>query len=226
MAREELREVAAEAGIIGIVRANVGAWNTPTSPYGREQAIGSDPMDALGRLLGDRLGESGGRGGLDMLGSGRGGGGDGKGTVGTGDLSTVGRVGQGDDGLGYGRNASGGLGPRVPKVPKIRVGHADVRGSLSKEVIRRVIHAHLNEVRHCYEQALVGRPDLAGRVAVKFIIAPTGAVQMTFVAQSDLGNHAVDACIAGAVGRWTFPAPEGGGVVVVNYPFVLQQVGN
>ena len=35
MAREEAKEMAANAGIIGILKASVGAWNSPTSPYGR-----------------------------------------------------------------------------------------------------------------------------------------------------------------------------------------------
>ena len=59
-------------------------------------------------------------------------------------------------------------------MPHIRSGKADVRGSLSKEVIRRIIHRHINEVRFCYEQELNQRPDLQGRVSIKFIISPTG----------------------------------------------------
>jgi TonB family protein len=110
-------------------------------------------------------------------------------------------------------------------VPRIRTGNADVRGSLSKEVIRRVIQRHINEVRFCYEQQLNQRPDLAGRVVVQFVISPTGAVQMAAVSQSDMGSPPVETCIAGAVQRWSFPAPEGGGIVVVNYPFVLQATG-
>jgi TonB family protein len=96
-----------------------------------------------------------------------------------------------------------------------------VRGSLSREVIRRVIRRHINEVRFCYEQELTARPDLAGRVTVSFIIAATGAVQTASVASSTLSNARVEQCIVTAVRRWTFPAPDGGGIVGVNYPFVL-----
>jgi hypothetical protein len=62
-------------------------------------------------------------------------------------------------------------------------------------------------------------------VAIQFIISPTGAVQTAAVNSSDLGNGKVEQCIVSAVRRWTFPSPEGGGIVVVTYPFVLQQTG-
>jgi TonB family protein len=224
MAREEAKEMAANAGIIGILKASVGAWNSPTSPYGRDTALGNDPMSALGALMGDQIGANFGFGGLGLRGTGRGGGGTGEGTIGLGNIGTIGHGAGGGTGSGYGRGA-GGFRGRDAKVPHIRSGKADVRGSLSKEVIRRIIHRHINEVRFCYEQELNQRPDLQGRVAVKFIISPTGAVQTAATASSTIGNAKVENCIVSAVRRWTFPSPEGGGIVVVTYPFVLEQTG-
>jgi TonB family protein len=97
-----------------------------------------------------------------------------------------------------------------------------VRGSLSKEVIRRTIQRHANEVRFCYEQGLAQRPDLAGRVDLQFVIAPSGAVQAAEVASSTLQEARTEDCIRKAVRRFAFPAPDGGGVVIVRYPFVFQ----
>ncbi|MDH5674141.1 MAG: AgmX/PglI C-terminal domain-containing protein [Myxococcales bacterium] len=224
MARDEAKEMAANAGIIGILKASVGAWNSPTSPYGADTALGNDPMSALGALMGDQIGGNFGFGGLGLRGTGRGGGGTGEGTIGLGNIGTIGHGAGGGTGSGYGRGA-GGFRGRSAKVPHIRTGKADVRGSLSKEVIRRIIRRHINEVRFCYEQELNSRPDLQGRVSVKFIISPTGAVQTAAVANSTLGNAKAEQCIAKSVRRWTFPSPEGGGIVVVTYPFVLQQTG-
>ena len=220
MAREEAKQQAANAGIIGILRQSTGAWNSPTSPFGRDTALGNDPMSALGALMGDQIGENFGFGGLGLRGTGRGGGGTGEGTIGLGNFGTIGHGAGTGSGSGYGSGA-GGFRGRSASVPQIRAGTADVRGSLSKEVIRRVIHRHINEVRFCYEQELNQRPDLAGRVTIAFIISPTGAVQSASVGASTLGNQRVESCVAGAVRRWTFPSPEGGGIVVVNYPFVL-----
>ncbi len=224
MAREEAREQARNAGILGTLQAMTGSFNSPTSPFGADTALGNDPMSALGALMGDQIGENFGFGGLGLRGTGRGGGGTGEGTIGLGNLGTIGHGGGGGSGSGYGRGA-GGFRGRAARVPRIRSGNADVRGSLSKEVIRRVIRRHINEVKFCYEQQLNQRPDLEGRVTVRFIISPTGAVQNALVQNSSLGNQAVEGCVAAAVRRWTFPAPDGGGIVIVNYPFMLSAAG-
>lgn len=224
MAREEAREMARNAGVLGTLRAMTGAWNSPTSPFGRDTALGNDPMSALGALMGDSIGENFGYGGLGLRGTGRGGGGTGEGTIGLGNLGTIGHGGGGGSGSGYGRGA-GGFRGRDARVPQIRSGAADVRGSLSKEVIRRVIRRHINEVKFCYEQELNSRPDLEGRVEVRFIISPTGSVQTAMVQSSTLSNQRVESCITSSVQRWTFPSPDGGGIVIVTYPFVLAQSG-
>jgi TonB family protein len=221
MAREAAKEQAKTAGILGILKSSTGSWNAPTSPYGRDTALGNDAENALGALMGDQVGENFGYGGLGLRGTGRGGGGTGEGTIGLGNLNTIGHGGGGGTGSGYGRGA-GGLRGRSASVPTIRPGTANVKGALSKEVIRRVVRSHMNEIKFCYEQQLAGRPDLAGRVAINFIISPSGAVQSASVAGSTLGNATAEGCMARAVRRWSFPAPEGGGIVVVTYPFMLQ----
>jgi len=216
MARSMAKEMAKTAGILSYL-SNA---NAPTSPFGQDTALGVDPENALGALMGNQVGENFGYGGLGLRGTGRGGGGTGEGTIGLGNLNTIGHGGGGGSGSGYGRGA-GGLGGRRGRAPRIRSGAAMVKGSLSKEVIRRIVHRHINEVKFCYERELAQRPDLAGRVAIKFIISGTGAVQMAAVASSTLGNAKVENCIAQAVRRWTFPQPEGGGIVIVTYPFQL-----
>jgi len=216
MARSMAKEMAKNAGILSYLTAQ----NAPTSPFGRDTALGVDPENALGALMGNQVGENFGYGGLGLRGTGRGGGGTGEGTIGLGNLNTIGHGGGGGSGSGYGRGA-GGLGGRRGGAPRIRSGAAMVKGSLSKEVIRRIVHRHINEVKFCYERQLAQRPDLSGRVAIKFIISGTGAVQMAAVANSTLGDPGVENCIAQAVRRWTFPQPEGGGIVIVTYPFQL-----
>jgi TonB family protein len=186
-------------------------------------------MAALGKLLGADFGESGGNGGLDMLGTGRGGGGDAVATIGLGHgLGTRGRGnGDGDgEGDGYGSGAGSLRQRRNERVPRIRVNPPEVFGSLSKETIRRTIGRHIPEVRYCYESQLNTRPELQGRVAIKFVISPTGTVVNAVVANSDVGSDKVDSCIAATVRRINFPAPEGGGLVIVTYPFLLSQTGN
>jgi hypothetical protein len=217
MARSQAKEMAKNSGILSFM----SSANAPTSPFGQDTALGVDPENALGALMGNQVGANFGYGGLGLSGTGRGGGGTGEGTIGLGNLNTIGHGGGGGSGSGYGRGA-GGLGGLRGSAPQIRSGAAMVQGSLSKEVIRRIIHRHINEIKFCYERELASRPDLEGRVSIKFIISGTGAVQMSAVGSSTLGNAKVEGCIAQAVRRWTFPQPKGGGVVIVTYPFQLQ----
>ena len=222
MARENVREHMAEMTAIGTVAALVGSWDAPTSPYGADRAHGLDAFNAMGSLMGAQAGNDFGFGGLGMGGTGRGGGGNGLGTIGLGRLGTMGH----GDGTGPGNGYGDGIDlpgrERTPRVPTINTVDTRVVGALSAEAIRRVVRRHLPEVRHCYEQGLVGNPSLEGRVTVSWIVSPTGAVQSANVVNSSLSNGRVESCVEQAVRRWTFPQPEGGGTVGVNYPFVLQ----
>ena len=114
---------------------------------------------------------------------------------------------------------------RKPKVPDPILGIASVRGSLDKEIIRRIVRRHLNEVRYCYEQALPRHPSLAGRMVVQFTIAPTGQVLASYRQSSTLSSLAVESCVISAVKRWEFPKPDGGGLVIVSYPFQFSPAG-
>ncbi len=117
-------------------------------------------------------------------------------------------------------HAHGGLGSGR-RVPKVRTSKASVKGALDKDIIRRIVRAHINEVRYCYNQGLARDPSLTGRVAVQFTIGPTGKVPVAVVAKTSLTDRKVANCIAKAVKRWKFPKPPGGGNAVVTYPFVL-----
>jgi hypothetical protein len=223
LSRQDAKLYAAKTGLIGVLKAFADANQAPNPAFNRALAEGSDPSDENGGLLGLLAGADRGNGGFGMIGTGRGGGGDGNGTIGTG-VGTVSGLGQGD-GRGPGYGAPGGMHGRGSHIPRIRSGSSDVRGSLSKELIRRTIHQHINEVRACYEQALIARPDLEGRASIKFIIGPSGAVQAAALESTDLPDANVGRCIAASVQRWQFPAPEGAGLVIVTYPFLLSQSG-
>jgi TonB family protein len=213
--REQAVEQAKQAGILGALARRQGLWNAPRDLF--DEALDYDPRAQLAQLFGAELGQAHGLGGLELHGRGRHGG-EAAGTVGVGELATRGHADR-ERGLRYGAGV-GELRAREADVPRLRVGEAEVRGSLSKETIRRSIQRRLNEVRYCYEQELTRRPDLRGRVQVKFVIAPDGAVQAAKVESSTLAAAQAEACIAQAVRRWSFPAPDGG-VVIVSYPFVF-----
>ena len=100
-----------------------------------------------------------------------------------------------------------------------------MRGSLDKEIIRRIVRRNINQVRYCYTQGLATRPSLEGRAVVQFTIAPTGQVLASVLQSSTLNAVAVESCVVNAVKRWEFPKPDGGGLVIVSYPFQFNRPG-
>lgn len=97
---------------------------------------------------------------------------------------------------------------------------AVVDGALDKDLIRRIVRAHIGEVRYCYNEGLEHDPELAGRVVVDFVIGAEGKVTRS-AADSDMEGDVPD-CIATAVSHWLFPRPADGEDVSVKYPFVLE----
>lgn len=148
-------------------------------------------------------------GGPERPGTGLGsGGGQGAGTIGAGS--------------GYGRGSGAGFGGRGRRVPRVRMAKAQVKGSIDRHIIRRIVRNHINEVRHCYNEALTRDPTAAGRVTMQFVISPTGAVSNAVVGDSDIEDAELGRCIAKAVKRWTFPVSADAGNALVNYPFVFK----
>ncbi|HVY39271.1 MAG TPA: AgmX/PglI C-terminal domain-containing protein [Polyangia bacterium] len=227
-ARTDARQAAAAVRSSGVLSLLDGPRSAAVADvFDTGPAIGGDARDAIGHLEGVDIAAAYGLNGLGRLGTGAGAAGTGDRTIGDGAIDTLGRFGHrpgSGAGSGYGSTA-GSLGTRKPHPPDILIGSASVRGSLDKEIIRRIVRQHLNEVRYCYVNALAAHPTLAGRVVVQFTIAPTGSVLAAVLSSSTLGNLAVESCVVGAVRRWEFPQPQGGGLASVTYPFQLSPAG-
>jgi TonB family protein len=110
---------------------------------------------------------------------------------------------------------------RVP----IQVGPVDTTGDEDKKLapqeLARLIRAHLIDIRLCYERALKRRPELSGKLLVRFTLTAAGTVSGVAVDEDTMGDAEVAACVRSVVGRWRFPAPPRGGVEV-SFPFVFQ----
>jgi len=109
----------------------------------------------------------------------------------------------------------------VPEAPTAAAGETMVLGSIDKSVIDRVVRQQLNGIRACYQRGLQLRPDLGGKVVARFVIGADGSVSEVTLRSSTLGEPTVQACIQGRLAGMTFPAPPGGGIVIVSYPFVF-----
>ncbi len=214
---------ARHAGVLGIFERSEAVQ----AVFAAGSALGPDSQTVMGALVAGPPGVAYGHSGFGSAGSGDGDAGTGEGTIGgDGPLATIGTFGGGGkDGWRYGRGV-GTLAARPPRHgPEIIPGILSVHGTLDREIIRRTIRRHLNEIRFCYEQELSTHRTLAGRMVVQFSIAGSGQVLTSVMQSSTLGNVRVENCAVQAVRRWEFPKPEAGGLVNVSYPFVFAPAG-
>jgi TonB family protein len=218
--RRAAQERALDSGVLAILRATEGAHIA--SVFGRNPALGENGEQVLSSITGILPDELWGVGGVLDQGGARKGGGDGEATIGLDRLATLGK--SGGDGDSYARRGVGSLHVRRARAPEIIDAGARVVGTLDKEIIRRTVRRHLNEVRFCYEKELSRKQDLAGRIVVQFTIAGTGRVVGAAAQSSTTGDPSLDQCVVQAVGRWEFPPPPRG-LVTVAYPFLLKTAG-
>ncbi len=208
------KEVVGNRGLLAVLGAG-GPQGLSTVMGG--SGLGGELEGAIGNMFGSQIGQSGGFGGLGLKGTGTGGGGLGN-TIGVGRLGTRGR---GGGRFGYGTGVSR-IKRRGERNVNISVGRPIIMGSLSMEIIRRVIHSHRDQIKYCYSKELTRNPNLAGKVTIKFTISAKGFVQSSSVSATTLNNATVERCISGKIRTWKFPEPKGGGIVIVNYPFILK----
>ncbi len=92
-------------------------------------------------------------------------------------------------------------------------------GSLSHSEIQHIVAEHRSHIRYCYEKELAKAPQLEGRVDVSFVIGSDGSVRLS---KADGLDPKVASCVLAVIDSMKFPAPKGGGIVKVSYPFVFR----
>lgn len=221
MAREQAIEEARTAGILGsstLLRGGISALAASS-----DFSSGFDDANVYGAMFGA---EGEGRG---MFGGGRSGFGMGGGctqepcgTIGVGRYGTIPRGGNSTDGWGGPNTGIGGPRKRVAAVPVPRVGPPIINGDLDRAIIRRYIQRNLAKISYCYEKQLLAKPGIGGTVGIVFLITPSGSVKSAAGTGFD-GD--VASCVAGVIQDISFPAPNNGGAVQVNYPFTFHAAG-
>ncbi len=169
---------------------------------------------------GTALAESYGVGGLGLVGTGRGGGGTGSGTIGLGNTGLIGKGGGG--GSGYGRGSGRGFGGRGKRVPRVRQAKAQVTGSMDKDIIRRIVRAHINKYRACYDKMLASDSNRTVRVVLTLVVAADGTVTASIEKEApDALEKTFYGCVDKAAESMKFPKPSNGGTVTIRYPLVF-----
>lgn len=98
-----------------------------------------------------------------------------------------------------------------------------IEGGMSREMVKRVIDQHLEEITYCYETALMENPSILGRIVFEWKILMNGRVGEIRIVASSVNSHEIHDCIKSAIKSWQFPKPTGA-EVVVSYPFVFDLV--
>ncbi len=103
-------------------------------------------------------------------------------------------------------------------------GPAGGGASLEKEAIRDAIREISPLVKGCYEQGLRQDPLLGGDATLAFtVVAKDGrglVREAEFIEErSSMADVLVQACMLDALGRASFPVPQGDGETRVTYPF-------
>ena len=98
-----------------------------------------------------------------------------------------------------------------------------VQGGIPREVVHRVMRRHIHEMRYCYEQTLNRRPEVRGRVSLRFAITPAATVGASSVTANTTGDAALGTCLAQRVRRWRFPTCTGCGVDMVHADLVFER---
>jgi outer membrane biosynthesis protein TonB len=133
--------------------------------------------------------------------------------------------GNSSSGVGYGSGAKAGVTGQGSSFVSLDSREAVVEEGLSLDDVGKVIHAHLNEVRYCYESSMLRHPGIEGKMIVDFRIQSSGIVKTAAVKSSTLTDSALEQCIVSHLMKWLFPKPKGGVEVAVSYPFVFKTLG-
>jgi len=201
------RRVLAERGILGLL----GAGGPVESPFGRDDALGNDAGSTLGDLMGDQIGDSFGFGGLGLRGVGEGGGSS-EGTIGLGNIGTIGHGGGGGGGVGYGSGAGRMVGGR-PVGATVSIA-ASANGPLQASAVQAVARRQSVRLRYCYEQALQADPSLVGNMRIDATVTPAGTTEGARA--SGFGDASLATCMSAAIGRAAFPPAQGPTLVTLN----------
>lgn len=114
-----------------------------------------------------------------------------------------------------------GAAPAPGDADAFATGDPIILGALEKSLIDGVIKVNLRDIGQCYERGLQERPDLSGKLTIKFVIAKDGTISSATVKSTTMNDPATERCVCDVFLKMQFPEPKGGGIVIVSYPFLF-----
>jgi outer membrane biosynthesis protein TonB len=118
-----------------------------------------------------------------------------------------------------------GAGSGERHAPEVQVqAPAEETVGVDAQVLARTIRGHLAQVRACYERALRRRPDLRGKLLLRFTLTAAGTVSAVEIDEDSLHDGEVASCLRAAARGWRFPpSPR---TVDATFPFIFQSAGS
>lgn len=92
---------------------------------------------------------------------------------------------------------------------------AKVGGSIGTAAIEQTVEQQIAPLRQCYAQGLRSDATLHGGLALRFFIAPSGAVSRLVVPGGTLRDRSVIRCVRGVFARLRFARARGDGSTVI-----------
>ena len=91
-----------------------------------------------------------------------------------------------------------------------------------KQDVMRIVRrrAAANRIQYCYMAALPAKPDIKGKLTVKWTINLTGKVHGVQIVGNTLKDEKVERCIRKVIGRMRFKEPKVG-ICIVKLPFLF-----
>lgn len=84
-----------------------------------------------------------------------------------------------------------------------------IDGAVTADAIEGVTHAHLEQLRECYEGVAASDPQVAGRLEIAFALNPTGTVAKVDVRGARGAAAGMTTCVQGVFQGLTFPSTSG-----------------
>jgi hypothetical protein len=109
--------------------------------------------------------------------------------------------------------------PLIREGPEAAPSAETTTARLPPESIRRIVHQSAGRFRACYERALLENPASAGRVVVRFVIAPDGRVARAEELSASLESPNARRCVLQSFFDLVFSNP--GQTVSVDYPMTF-----
>lgn len=203
--RARLEEAASSKGMLALIgtAGDSGSGDVVADLLSDSSSLAGD----VGKALAESNGVVVGRRDSDQSGLRGGGGGD--------EAAGIGDLGGAQTGGGGGTVEKAKAAP----VPKMTEGAVEL-SSGDAQSIRKVMRRYQGRVKACYERELKGNPDLAGKVALAFLITAEGGVEDVDVVTNTTGNKKLGSCIKREIGRIKFPAGDDD-VEIDGYPFLF-----